>query len=114
ESGIAEVMDQHIDGEFLDVGKREDRLLSRAILADLRKFPADLVKLAADFVDQAEPLRGQQDRPFGALAIELEQAHATLAAIGHQVDNLVERDLGDGFAAAPDDRAVSGVDDSLE
>jgi hypothetical protein len=88
--------------------------LPRTILADLQKLPADLVKLAADFVDQAEPLRGEQNRPFRALAIQLEQPYRALAVIGHAVDNLVERDLGNGFAAPPDDRAVSRVEDAFQ
>src|ERR1041385_3448818 len=34
EPGSAEALDQHIDGEFLDACKRENRCSRRAILAD--------------------------------------------------------------------------------
>src|SRR5439155_2013675 len=73
-----------------------------------------LVKLAADFADQVQPLRGEQDRPFRAFAIQFKQSHAVLAMVGHEVYDLVERDLADGLAASPDDRSASRVDDSCE
>ena len=75
--------------------------LRRAILADLREWTADLVKLAADLVKQMEPPRGQDNGPFGALAIQLEQSYAMLAVVGHAVYNLVKRELGDGLAEPP-------------
>src|SRR4051812_33791093 len=69
ESRSLKTLDQYVDGKSLDVCKREHRPLRGAILVDLRKFAADLVELAADSIDQVEPLRGQKDGPFRALAI---------------------------------------------
>jgi hypothetical protein len=109
EPRILEAADQHVDGELR---QREDGLFRRPVLADLQELAADLVKLAADLADQVEPLRGQEDRPFRALAIELEQPDPALAAVRHPVDDVVERDLRDRLAASPDDRAASCVDDS--
>jgi hypothetical protein len=112
EPRILEAADQHVDGELRRAPQREDGLFRRAVLADLQELAADLVKLAADLADQVEPLRGQEDRPFRALAIELEQPDPALAAVRHPVDDVVERDLRDRLAASPDDRAASCVDDS--
>src|SRR3954453_23117164 len=114
EPRIAQGLDQHIDGKFLDPCKGENRLLRGGVLADLEILPADFVKFAADFVDQLEPLRGQQNRPFRPLAVQLEQSYTMGTVVAHAVDKLVERDLGDGFATAPDDRAVSRVENSFE
>ena len=83
----------------------------RPILADLQERPAELVELPDDLVDQVEPPRRQHDRPFGAFAIQLEQPDAALSAVRGQVDDVVEGDLRDRLAEAPDDRAVSRVDD---
>src|SRR3954451_16670808 len=108
-----EVPDEHIDRERRSVRERENGFSRRAVLADLQEWAADLVKLATDFADQLEPLRAQQDRPLRALAIQLEQAYPALAAVRRAVDDLVEGELGYGFAASPDDRAVSRVDDAF-
>src|SRR2546423_10916677 len=66
ESGALEVRDQHVDREFGEAWQRENRRVCGAVLADPGKVSADLVKLAADFANEAEPLRGQQDRPLRA------------------------------------------------
>jgi hypothetical protein len=55
ETRIAKVTDQPLDRKFSLAFAAEDGRLQGAILADLQKLAAYLVKLAADFVYQVEP-----------------------------------------------------------
>src|SRR2546430_4689478 len=111
EPRVMEEADELLDREPGDTIGVEDVRIRRPILADLRERSAELVKLPDDLVDQVEPPRRQHDRPFGAFAIQLEQPDAALSAVRGLVDDVVEGDLRDRFAEAPDDRAVSRVDD---
>ena len=110
EARVAQEAGELLDREPGDTIRVEDVRVRRPILADLQERPAELVKLPDDLVDQVEPPRRQHDRPFGAFAIQLEQPDAALSAVRGQVNNVVEGDLRNRFAEAPEDRAASGVE----
>src|SRR5262249_51411279 len=48
------------------------------------------MNLGADFVHRTEGSRGEQDREFRGLTIELEQVDSTLAVPGHTPDDFIE------------------------
>src|SRR2546423_3019903 len=91
----------------------KDRSSQSAVFADLQELAADLVELPADFINQVQSARSQQNRPFGSLAIELQQADTSLAIVRHGVYDLIESKFCDRHASSPDDRAVSRIDDAL-
>src|ERR687898_2101270 len=113
ETRILEKTLQHVAGIFRAASCTEDRLFRSPVLADLQELTAKLVELPAYRIDQVKPTRSEQDGPFGALAIQFEQSDALHSAVGYRVYDFVERELWDGFSFAPDNRAVSRIDDSL-
>ena len=59
------------------------------------------VEFAGDLVDQIKPLRGEDDRPLRALAVEFEEPDPLLPCPRGTQEELVKVDLGYRLAVSP-------------
>ena len=87
----------------------EDWVATLPTFVDLYMLTTNLMKLAADFIDEKQPLRRQEYGPLRAFATNLEQTNPFLTILCDIAYEIIESDFFDLVTNAEDDRAAPGI-----